>query len=235
MSAAASCSAAARVAPAARLGAPQATALRPALARAALHARQSLLAARQSLATRRRAAGIAFAVLEINEATWEAEVIEVRGRDETRAAPAPAARRRRRPADSAARSLSHQRAPLLHRSPPPAAAPPPPQASKAGNPVLVDFWATWCGPCKLVAPSMVWAEKEFGEHLKVVKINVTESAKAPAVKELMERYRVYGLPCLVVFKGGEELEGSHREGAITKKGLGEYLETHLGLKPAPAA
>ena len=233
MSAAASCSAAARVAPAARLGAPQATALRPALARAALHARQSLLAARQSLATRRRAAGIAFAVLEINEATWEAEVVEVRGRDAARASPGPAARRRRRPADSSARSLASTRRRSIAHSP--AAAPLPPQASKAGKPVLVDFWATWCGPCKLVAPSMVWAEKEFGEHLKVVKINVTESAKAPAVKELMERYRVYGLPCLVVFKGGEELEGSHREGAITKKGLGEYLETHLGLKPAPAA
>lgn len=92
------------------------------------------------------------------------------------------------------------------------------------TPVLVDFWATWCGPCKLVAPSMVWAADVFDGALQVVKIDCTDGNK-----ELMETYKVYGLPCLIVFKDGAMVEGSHREGAITKKGLAEYLEKYCGL------
>lgn len=95
------------------------------------------------------------------------------------------------------------------------------------TPVLVDFWATWCGPCKLVAPSMVWAADAFDGALQVVKIDCTDGNK-----ELMEKYKVYGLPCLIVFKDGAMVEGSHREGAITKKGLAEYLEKHCGLVPS---
>ena len=99
---------------------------------------------------------------------------------------------------------------------------------KADLPVLVDFWATWCGPCKLVAPSMEWAEKTFGSDLKVVKIDCTDTNKG-----LMEQFKVYGLPCLIVFKNGEQLDGSHREGAITRKDLMKYLEKHVGVT-APA-
>lgn len=98
---------------------------------------------------------------------------------------------------------------------------------KSDLPVLVDFWATWCGPCKLVAPSMTWAEKEYDGVLKVVKVN------ADPCPALMEKYKVYGLPCLLLIRGGEEVEGSHREGAITKKGLAEYLEKN-GIAPVAA-
>ena len=91
-------------------------------------------------------------------------------------------------------------------------------------PVLVDFHAAWCGPCKLVAPSMVWADKEYDGKLKVVKIDCTDGNK-----ELMEQYKVYGLPCLIMFKDGAMMEGSLREGAITKKGLAEYIEQWTGL------
>ncbi|GLC33920.1 hypothetical protein PLESTB_000818000 [Pleodorina starrii] len=95
---------------------------------------------------------------------------------------------------------------------------------KATTPVLVDFWAPWCGPCKLVAPLMDWAEKEYGGKLKVVKI---EHDKNP---ELIAKYKVYGLPTLIVFKDGEEVAGSKREGAITKALLQQYLTKH-GIMP----
>jgi len=96
-------------------------------------------------------------------------------------------------------------------------------------PVVVDFWATWCGPCKLVAPSMEWAEKAFQGQLKVVKVDCTDTNKS-----LMEKYKVYGLPCLIVFKDGQKLEASHHEGAITKKALGDYLQRHVGVTVSAA-
>ena len=94
-------------------------------------------------------------------------------------------------------------------------------------PVIVDFHAAWCGPCKLVAPSMVWADKEYDGKLKVVKIDCTDGNK-----DLMEQYKVYGLPCLIMFKDGAMMDGSLREGAITKKGLAEYIEKWTGLSAA---
>ena len=75
---------------------------------------------------------------------------------------------------------------------------------------------------------MEWADKTFAGNLKVVKINCTDGNK-----DLMEKYKVYGLPCLIVFKDGAQLEGSFREGAITRKDLVKYLEKHVGLV-APA-
>lgn len=76
---------------------------------------------------------------------------------------------------------------------------------------------------------MDWAEKTFSGELKVVKIDCTD-----ANKSLMEKYKVYGLPCLIVYKGGEEVAGSHKEGAITRKQLTEYLQKYVGLT-VPAA
>lgn len=97
---------------------------------------------------------------------------------------------------------------------------------QAKVPVLIDFWATWCGPCKLVAPSMEWAQKEYGNNLKVVKV------EADGNKSLIEGHKVYGLPCLIVYKDGNEVPGSHREGAITKKDLVKYIEQYTGLSVA---
>jgi len=91
---------------------------------------------------------------------------------------------------------------------------------QADKPVLVDFWAAWCGPCKLVAPLMDATEKEHGSSIKVVKV---EHDKNPA---LIEKYKVYGLPTLILFKGGEPIEGSKREGAINKAMLVDYLKKY---------
>jgi len=71
--------------------------------------------------------------------------------------------------------------------------------------------------------------QEFEGKLKVVKIDCTDSNKG-----LMEKYKVYGLPCLIVFRDGEEVAGSHREGAITRKDLGKYIEQHVGLQQVSA-
>ncbi|KAL4852836.1 Thioredoxin X [Chlorella vulgaris] len=97
---------------------------------------------------------------------------------------------------------------------------------KSKVPVLVDVWATWCGPCKLMSPMMDWAEKEYGAALKVTKM---EADPNPA---LVEEYKVYGLPCFLLFRDGALVEGSRTEGAMSKKGLQEYLAKHGISAPA---
>ncbi|WIA29118.1 hypothetical protein OEZ86_011629 [Tetradesmus obliquus] len=89
--------------------------------------------------------------------------------------------------------------------------------------VLVDFWAPWCGPCKLVAPLMTWAEKEYPD-IKVVKV------EHDANKGIVEQYKVYGLPTLMVFKDGKEVEGSKTEGAVTKAKLADYIKKYAAAK-----
>lgn len=92
------------------------------------------------------------------------------------------------------------------------------------EPVLVDFWATWCGPCKLVAPLMDAVEKEYGGAIKVVKV------EADPNPDLVQKYEVYGLPTLILFKDGKKVEGGHHEGAINKAKVIAWLEG-LGVSP----
>merc|ERR1712100_801993 len=95
----------------------------------------------------------------------------------------------------------------------------------AETPVLIDFWATWCGPCKLISKVVEKAAPEYKGNLKIVKI---ETDPNPI---LVEKYEVYGLPTLMVFKDGEPVKGSKREGAINLAKLKDYLQTH-GVSPA---
>ncbi|XP_027366646.1 thioredoxin X, chloroplastic [Abrus precatorius] len=92
---------------------------------------------------------------------------------------------------------------------------------KANRPVLVEFVANWCGPCRLISPAMESLAQEYKERLAVVKIDHDANPR------LIEEYKVYGLPTLILFKNGEEVPESRREGAITKAKLKEYLDALL--------
>ena len=89
----------------------------------------------------------------------------------------------------------------------------------AAGAVLVDVWATWCGPCRLMAPLMDWAASEYGERLKVGKL---EADPNPATRDAQ---KVQGLPALILFKGGVEV--ARHEGAMAKPQLQAFLDANL--------
>lgn len=89
----------------------------------------------------------------------------------------------------------------------------------ADRPVLVYFWANWCGPCRLVSPSIDWAADTYSDRLKVVKMEVDPNP------DTVKTYKVEGVPALRLFKNGNVAE-SH-EGAIGKPTLEKMLESHL--------
>jgi len=90
---------------------------------------------------------------------------------------------------------------------------------KAPQPVLVYFWASWCGPCRLMSPVVEWAAEQYGDRLKIVKMEVDLNPEAVA------KYQVEGVPALRLFKSGELLEST--EGAINKLKLERFLNAHL--------
>ena len=90
---------------------------------------------------------------------------------------------------------------------------------QAGQPVLVYFWAAWCGPCRLVSPSIDWVANNYSDRLKVVKLEVDPNP------ESVKQYKVEGVPALILFKGGEPIESF--EGAISKQKLEGLLASHL--------
>ncbi|KAF7112977.1 hypothetical protein RHSIM_Rhsim09G0069900 [Rhododendron simsii] len=89
------------------------------------------------------------------------------------------------------------------------------------RPVLVEFVANWCGPCRLISPAIDWVSQEYKDKLTVVKIDHDANPR------LIDKYKVYGLPTLILFKNGEEVAESRREGAITKVKLKEYVDALL--------
>ncbi|MDX2167361.1 MAG: thioredoxin [Deltaproteobacteria bacterium] len=90
---------------------------------------------------------------------------------------------------------------------------------KSPTPVLVDFWAPWCGPCKAIAPVVDQLAGEYAGRLKVVKINVDDNPQTPG------RYGVRGIPNLVVIKGGQVAE--QIVGAAPKARLVKAIDTAL--------
>jgi len=90
---------------------------------------------------------------------------------------------------------------------------------EADVPVLVDFWAPWCGPCRAVAPVLEQLQDELTGRLKIVKVNVDEN------NEIAGALGVRSIPTLVVFKEGKAVEGA--VGALSKQQMLELLEPHL--------
>ena len=81
----------------------------------------------------------------------------------------------------------------------------------SSTPVLVDFWAEWCGPCRALAPKLEEVAQELGGKVKIVKVNVDENPSTPG------KYGIRGIPAMLLFKGGAEvgqLVGNHPKDAI---------------------
>ena len=86
-------------------------------------------------------------------------------------------------------------------------------------PVVVDFWAEWCGPCRMIGPSLEELSDEYGGNVKIVKINVDENPNSPA------QLGVRGIPALFLFKGGEVV--SNKTGAAPKAALKDWIDSAI--------
>jgi|SRR3954468_18261438 thioredoxin 1 len=94
-----------------------------------------------------------------------------------------------------------------------------PEVLKSDVPVLVDYWAEWCGPCKAIAPVLDELAKEYGGKLKIVKLNVDENG------ETAKKYNVRGIPTLMLFKNGN-MEAT-KVGSVPKSQLTAFLDSNI--------
>ena len=89
------------------------------------------------------------------------------------------------------------------------------------KPILVDFWASWCGPCRNIAPNVQAIAQEMSDKLKVAKFNLEQDG----VETIVRRYRIESIPCLILFEDGKEI--SRKVGYMTKDELRSWLKKHV--------
>ena len=90
---------------------------------------------------------------------------------------------------------------------------------KSPLPVLVDYWAEWCGPCKMIAPALDASAESYSGRLQIAKVNVDENPSVPS------RYGIRGIPTLMIFKNGEL--AATKVGALSKSQLAAFIDENL--------
>ena len=90
---------------------------------------------------------------------------------------------------------------------------------QADKPVLVDYWAEWCGPCKMIAPILDDVAKEYANKLKIAKLNIDENQATPP------KYGIRGIPTLMLFKHGSV--AATKVGAVSKSQLMAFIDSHI--------